>query len=99
MITEEYVVKLTISGKIRVWEEAVQEYTRSLGEVERVLVVAAGAIREIATQPGAEGYATDAGWQWWADLEQLPRGRRFVVLTRLARAGVELPARYTLTSV
>jgi len=98
MLDQEYAVKLTVAGQLRAWEEAMSEYTRNLSTAEYALVVAAGAIRSIAVQEGAEGYATDASQEWWNDLETLPRGSRFTVLTRVARAGLDTPIRYQYTT-
>jgi hypothetical protein len=94
MIATEYAVTLTVAGKLRVWEEAMAEYTRALGEFEKALVVGAGAIQEIAGEDGGEEYASDASEQWWDGYRTLSPGKQFVVQTRLMRAGVRLPVAY-----
>lgn len=94
MLAEEYTVKLTLAGHLEALEVATQEYTRSLSELQRALVVSAKGIAELEGRTAPLGSIFDASDAWWTSLEDLSRGERFVVLTRMARAGIDTPERY-----
>jgi hypothetical protein len=94
MQSGEYRVKLTVAGRIRVWEEAMWEYTRALSAAERALVSGAAAIADYPRADGSEEYLTDLSQAWWEDYKALPMGKQFVVSTRLVRLGVTLPQQF-----
>jgi hypothetical protein len=98
MTQREYLLNLTVDGKLDAWTTGHQTFEEGLRRLADGLVVGASAIAEYRSEEGAEDWATDLGQTWWEDLERVPPQARRQVLSRMLVAGIPTPIRYQYTT-